>query len=509
MKMNEFSVIETALARSRRGIGSVRAMRAGQALALCVAVLGAACSKSQPEDSRTQPAEPATPAATVSPANQPAVAQKPERIALVGEEDARAWLSAWLDAQNRGSFESYAAMYAASFRGVRRSGDRIVKLDHQGWLDDRKRMFKKPMSVEALDVRITPLPDHTELRFVQVWKSGSYADQGEKTIALARAGAEIRAIREEMLSSRPLVPSRQMPTPVTPRTFTVMRLSNQGEIALLLPDTWNWKYQVKSIGAPEALLDGSSPPLPVGVRRRLDESTLPPEFSVLRGKKVELISGQGARVCTVSIRDLYHVAVYAGERAVYTTILDRKEWSALLAAGKLPELGEMIWTRGHLSVKPMATIEVEQGDCSTSMWGRVPSDTAPSPGVKLENKTLASKVADEIWGHESYTEYLAKYDLESPPMTSKEWDARLEDSIEVFLFGAPRKPSVALLRSRIAELVYRITERGELEDQQEVGTCATVIGAVDADLDGRLDILSATTFGTGCLELSSGERIGL
>jgi hypothetical protein len=49
-------------------------------------------------------------------------------------------ITAWLAAQNEGSFAAYSALYAPELRGVRRSGTRTVVLDHAGWLKDRERM---------------------------------------------------------------------------------------------------------------------------------------------------------------------------------------------------------------------------------------------------------------------------------------------------------------------------------------------------------------------------------
>jgi hypothetical protein len=143
------------------------------------------------------------------------------------------------------------------------------------------------------------------------------------------------------------------------------------------------------------------------------------------------------------------------------------------------------------------------------VWARLPVQAPPAAGVEVERKALADKVAARQWAHASYEAYQAKYDLEQPSMTSEAWDRQLARSVVVTLYGpAADKPAVALLRSDIVQLLYAVTGGGDLADETDVAPCARLIGAVDADADGQLDILSATTFGTGCLDLASGAHIG-
>ena len=98
-------------------------------------------------------------------------------------------LDAWLAAQNRGRFADYAALYAPAFHGIRRparSGERTVELDRKKWLEDRKRMFARPQFVAARDVKATAAGDGFDVRFLQIWSSGSYSDRGEKRLTLVR-----------------------------------------------------------------------------------------------------------------------------------------------------------------------------------------------------------------------------------------------------------------------------------------------------------------------------------
>jgi ketosteroid isomerase-like protein len=52
----------------------------------------------------------------------------------VPRDDVEAFAARWLDAQNTGDFAGYSALYAADFRGVRRSGKQTVRMDRAKWL---------------------------------------------------------------------------------------------------------------------------------------------------------------------------------------------------------------------------------------------------------------------------------------------------------------------------------------------------------------------------------------
>jgi ketosteroid isomerase-like protein len=124
--------------------------------------------------------------------------------ATADEATVRALVARWLDAQNKGDFPAYRALYAPSFHGVRRSGGRTVVLDHEGWLRDRERMFKKRMKVSAADVRVAPAGKLARATFVQEFSSGTYGDRGRKMIDVALIGGVPAIAREELLESERL-----------------------------------------------------------------------------------------------------------------------------------------------------------------------------------------------------------------------------------------------------------------------------------------------------------------
>src|SRR4051812_31381121 len=117
------------------------------------------------------------------------------------KSDAHALLTDWLDAQNTGNFADYQSLYAPSFTGVRRSGPRTASFDRAGWMADRERMFRKPMTVSAEKVRVIADAASARVIFVQRWASGGYSDVGAKELVLRRGPGGFRIAREELFGS--------------------------------------------------------------------------------------------------------------------------------------------------------------------------------------------------------------------------------------------------------------------------------------------------------------------
>jgi hypothetical protein len=136
---------------------------------------------------------------------------KPKPPPMISRDAVTAVLERWLAAQNSGDFAAYSALYGDSFRGVRRSGDRTVRLDRAGWLADRERMFAKKMKVAASGIEISVGPGSAEIRMTQDWSSGSYRDVGPKRIRLERDKGELRLSLEEMLASVVVGASKDLP----------------------------------------------------------------------------------------------------------------------------------------------------------------------------------------------------------------------------------------------------------------------------------------------------------
>ncbi len=110
-------------------------------------------------------------------------------------------LDAWLAAQNAGDFAAYQGVYADKMEGVKRVGERTWRFDRKGWLADRERMFKHPMTVAMRDVEIGGSALAPVVELVQSFKQGKFADEGTKRIVLAKTAGGFKVAREEMLKS--------------------------------------------------------------------------------------------------------------------------------------------------------------------------------------------------------------------------------------------------------------------------------------------------------------------
>lgn len=115
--------------------------------------------------------------------------------------EARDLVKRWTEAQNSGALETYDALYAKRFTGVRRSGTRVFRFDRAGWLKDRARMFKKPMVVEVEGLSVTGAAREIEVRFTQKFAQGTYRDSGTKHMILVREDGALKIVREELLDS--------------------------------------------------------------------------------------------------------------------------------------------------------------------------------------------------------------------------------------------------------------------------------------------------------------------
>lgn len=130
-------------------------------------------------------------------------------------------LSSWLEAQNTGDFDAYAALYASRFYGVRRTGAVTRRFDRDGWLKDRKRMFRKKMTVQADDVRASLTAGSARVSFSQTWASGRYKDVGGKQLVLVAQDGAWKIAREEMLASRVIATGEAAGGgPIDPETFS-------------------------------------------------------------------------------------------------------------------------------------------------------------------------------------------------------------------------------------------------------------------------------------------------
>lgn len=123
----------------------------------------------------------------------------------ITEAEVRLFFNQWLATQNNGVYSSYASMYASKFLGIKRSGDRTSRYNHDTWLKDRKGMFKDTMNISASKIGIQTSEGSATVRFEQTWESNAYRDQGEKQLDIVLENDKLRIAREELLASHVVV----------------------------------------------------------------------------------------------------------------------------------------------------------------------------------------------------------------------------------------------------------------------------------------------------------------
>jgi hypothetical protein len=122
-------------------------------------------------------------------------------LPAVDEAGAKQLVDAWLAAQNGGDFAAYEKLYAPKLEGVKRVGARTWRFDRAGWLKDRERMFKHPMTVAASDIVVRGSGIAASVDLVQTFAQGKFKDEGPKHLVLIKGPSGFQIAREEMLRS--------------------------------------------------------------------------------------------------------------------------------------------------------------------------------------------------------------------------------------------------------------------------------------------------------------------
>lgn len=169
----------------------------------------AAAAAAKPAAPNAAPAKPAAraaaaPAKPTAPAKPAAAAAASTATAVAPEtlKAAKDFLASWVAAQNQGNFAAYEAMYAPGFTGTKRVGKVQKTFDREGWLQDRKSMFRAAMLVEATELVVTGAPPIITLELTQRWEQGTFADVGTKRLVIDVYRSADPILREDMLSSR-------------------------------------------------------------------------------------------------------------------------------------------------------------------------------------------------------------------------------------------------------------------------------------------------------------------
>ena len=200
------------------------------------------------------------------------------------KSDAQVLLLRWLGAQNTGDFEAYQSLYAPTFTGVRRSGPRTASFDRAGWMADRERMFRKPMTVSTERVRVIADAASARVIFVQRWASGGYSDVGAKELVLRRGPDGFRIAREELFGS-----ATGKTGEVDVEAFRRFAFVVDGEVVVSQNPDDGWA------SGPPVLEKPGADSLLIRTRRPVDVAKMPPALARLRGMPIRLLSSTGER----------------------------------------------------------------------------------------------------------------------------------------------------------------------------------------------------------------------
>jgi hypothetical protein len=385
--------------------------------------------------------------------------------------DVRAFVGKWLAAQNMGDFAAYETLFATRFTGVRRSGPRTVNLDRAGWIRDRARMFRKPMTVGITHPSVFPEGSAARVWFTQTFAQGNYKDEGAKQLVIIREAGALKIASELMLRSRVASPP---PTPKDDR----FRFVVSGAVLLSESPDLEWGT------GPITYVGGE----PAVAARRVDARKLPRDLARWRGRPVRLVTADGV-TCDAKVtgfrllsRSIPHFSV-------------RQRWNTVPRSVAAPEA----WASGN-------KILVADTDepCERALWAQAAGEPAPAvdDGVRAD-EPLAKRALAELRKSADWKRIQKSYLEESPSADVTRWDELKDAKVDVRQFRALRAGkeiqlvSVALTlwpgcNEFGADLWGLFEERdGTLIPRNTPGTLQGYpISVVDSDGDGNSELLT-------------------
>ena len=394
--------------------------------------------------------------------------------APVGERDVRAAVDHWLAAQNAGDFAAYEKLYASRFTGVRRSGPRTARFDRAGWMRDRARMFAKPMTVGAADVKVHAAGSVALVTFTQTFSQGTFKDAGPKQLVFVRDAGALKISTERMLRSSLLSASVPKDDRFRYVVSGALLLSSEPDEAWA---TGPIKYDRKALEEKELKV----------AERRADPAKLPPEILRWRDRPLRLIDAAGG-TCEAKVRGFKILS-----RAVphFGTV---QEWAEM----KESEVGKQAWELGQ---------KVLVGDldrpCPGARWAQPAAlPAAASNGGEDLDAALRKHALAEV-RRSSHWQYLQSLYRDEGVKGVKHWDELKERPLKMRLFRAKvagrdvRLVSVTgaywqeggcdaagddlwlLYEDRDGKLVRRNTDEHKVQP----------IAAIDSDGDGNSELL--------------------
>lgn len=423
---------------------------------------------------------PSPPIADPSPAAQP---EPP--AATIPEAAVKELVDAWLAAQNHGQFEAYAGLYAEKFFGVKRAGQRETRFDRAGWLKDRERMFSKPMTVEAGDLRVRTTSASADVELTQHWTSGKFEDNGPKRLLIVREAGKLKIAQEEMLRSD-LVAAK--PSRAHGLYFT---LTLDSGFYVSLPDA-----KVPENLGPLTLESGEKNTDVYTVSRSVQEADLEASVRELKSKKLRLEGGCSATVS--DYRVMTRVLPHFGERSRWTGKGDSAQ------AGK-PLPPAQVASAAYALGQPRVFAKLSGCTDGRFAWmvDRVGGGLQPLAAEPVEDPALAERAQAAFGKLPSVVAHQRAFLKQAENAEGTWW----EEGTEVAIFKHPKSGQVlvsvlAILKDGCSEFSaseWAVFEaKGKTLKRIPISQSIPdrVQDALDVDGDGRLEFLAETDYGT-------------
>lgn len=446
---------------------------------------------------------PSRPAPTSTPAAARAASPVPTAADATPIPRAKvdALLAAWLAAQNEGRFDAYEALYAERFDGTKRTVTRARRYDRAGWIEDRRRMFQRPMRVEISDVEVSATPSVATVRFTQRWSSGAYGDEGPKQLVLVPRGDALAIASEQMLASRSL---SDVDAAIAAGVL-VVHPTNVGALVVLGPADEHMGTgplrEARGVDEARVALRAASDAVPASARSLVHAT-------------VQLVSAEG--VCPAEITSLAIAAFVVPHFGTVQTWEDEdfdettppRPWPAEQVVAELDRMAEQRWLVG-----------VAPSTCGEP-YAAVRADRAPEV---LTRTRASAPVVDEVLralrrpgaAYDALVDTLAAglaYASESSAEvapTDAEVDAALARWLEVTSFASTMAERVVMARLAVpgecgGHIEVFVFERvGGRLVRRTVGQEIAVV--FDAEGDGVLELAGSGPFRTSRMV----ERLGL
>jgi ketosteroid isomerase-like protein len=432
----------------------------------------------------------ANPAASQSATSAVAATGSADRSAsspgpAIDEKAVRALVDDWVAAQNKGDFASYEKLYAAKLEGIKRSGPRTWRFDRKGFLEDRERMFKKPMTVEVGEVTVTPGAASALVELEQRFKQDRFEDKGPKRLVVIEEKGALKIAREEMVQS---VLAGSRPSAKSAFRF-VVDIADKPHVILDQEADASWA----SAPAAWAPRRGAHPDFLV-VR---PAGSAPAGAKAWKGRVLKVYDATGA-TCDVTVND---IAVMAGGTPHFGEV---QRWDGdpdpdgKLQSPKLSLAQRAAYVFGMASPYLVGAIDVPKG-CVAAFALEGKSPTFYKPGAAPADDDAAVKAAKA-----AFRDLPSYRDNQKAFETSFSGKGDWAPKVDVEAFEGNGRRFLALQANVVAgcaEFNGTTTALFEVTSQNRVALVAEGIGdpssLFDSDGDGAIELYAQSLYDDG------------